>query len=265
MLSMTHSPLAWKVFFAPEYITTHDDPLLQRALRTQASDQDLTGVWLRWAARPIFINSLGVPHGALNDFFAGAKMRNRAEATNKRYAYSLSVWVNFLASKGKEWDSADENDVMDFKFWRRSDIRNPRRISGSAWGNDLAALSTFYDWGHRVLEVPTLFESDEILTRKSRYGYSSDPSRGADLRPSTVRNADVKWLTPRAYQRWRDIGIHGLTPQGAERTRWRPRSQSRDAGFVDGLYGSGLRLQEWASVLTLELDRELTGHEYASL
>lgn len=191
-------------------------------------------------------------------------MRNRAEATNKRYAYSLSVWVNFLASKGKEWDSADENDVMDFKFWRRSDIRNPRRISGSAWGNDLAALSTFYDWGHRVLEVPTLFESDEILTRKSRYGYSSDPSRGADLRPSTVRNADVKWLTPRAYQRWRDIGIHGLTPQGAERTRWRPRSQSRDAGFVDGLYGSGLRLQEWASVLTLELDRELTGHEYAS-
>lgn len=261
---MTHNPLLWKVFFSPEYIATHDDPLLQSALRTQASDQDLSGVWLRWSARPIFINNLGVPHAALNGFFAGAKMRNRAESTNRRYAYSLSVWVNFLASRGMGWDSATENDVMDFKFWRRSDARNPRRVSGSAWGNDLAALSTFYDWANRILGGPALFDSDEVLTRKSRYGHSLDLSRGADLRPSTVRNADVKWLTPRAYHRWRDIGIHGLTTQGAERTRWRPRSQSRDAGFVDGLYGSGLRLQEWASILTLELNREVTGGEYAS-
>lgn len=261
---MTHNQLVWKVFFSPDFILTQDDPLLQNALRTHANDQDLSGVWLRGSARPIFINNLGVLHAALNDFFAGAKMRNRAASTNRRYAYSLSVWINFLASVGMDWDAATEKDVMDFKFWRRSDVRNPRRISGSAWGNDLAALSTFYHWANRVLEGPALFAADEILTRKSRYDYSLVPSRGADLRPSTVRNADVKWLTPRAYQRWRDIGIHGLTAQGAERTRWRPRSQSRDAAFVDGLYGSGLRLQEWASILTLELNRDVTGSEYAS-
>ncbi|MEA5456795.1 site-specific integrase [Sinomonas sp. JGH33] len=260
---MSESPVVWKVFFAPDHIDLNDDELLCRALCSVAGDDDPSGVWLSWAGRPIFLDGSGVPHTALNGFFAGAKMRNRAASTNKRYAYTLSVWVNFLAARGKVWDSAVENDVMDFKFWRRSDARNPRRVSGSAWANDLAALATFYDWARRVLGGPSLFAAPELAPKRQKPFAGSRPT-GSDLRPATVRGADVKWLSPRAYARWRDVGIHGLTPKGAERARWRPRSQSRDAAFVDGLYGCGLRLQEWASVLVLEVDRAVAGRQYAA-
>ena len=67
----------------------------------------------------------------------------------------------------------------------------------------------------------------------------------------------MKWFSPGAFRRWRDVGILGIAPDGAERIRWRPRSLTRDAAFVDGLYGTGLRLQEWASVLVNKL-RKLT-------
>ncbi|MDP9985903.1 site-specific integrase [Citricoccus sp. NPDC079358] len=254
--------MAWQVFFAPDRIDWASDELLNRALGSFAYDRDASGAWLPWAGRPIFVDAAGVPHSALNGFFAGVKMRNRAASTNRRYAYSLSVWVNFLAARGKDWDSAVEDDVVDFKFWRRSDPRNPRRVSGSAWASDLAGLAMFYDWAGRVVGGPPLFAAAEA--NGFRMGHAGGGARRTDLRPSTVRGADVKWLSPRAYRRWRDVGIHGLTPLGSERVRWRPRSQSRDAAFADGLYGSGLRLQEWSSVLMLELDREVSDSQYAS-
>jgi hypothetical protein len=38
--------------------------------------------------------------------------------------------------------------------------------------------------------------------------------------------------------------------------RGAPENEDRDAAFVDGLYGTGLRLSEWASVLDVELPTE---------
>ena len=55
-----------------------------------------------------------------------------------------------------------------------------------------------------------------------------------------------------------------MTRDGVEKVRWRPRSQFRDAAFVDGLYGSGLRLQEWASILTLDLRQPAAGRKYTT-
>jgi site-specific recombinase XerD len=63
----------------------------------------------------------------------------------------------------------------------------------------------------------------------------------------------VKWLDPGGYTCWRDIGLRGLDRQGREVERWRGRSGQRDCAFAGGLYGTGLRLSEWASVLLVEL------------
>ena len=68
-----------------------------------------------------------------------------------------------------------------------------------------------------------------------------------------VRHRDVKWLDPGGYAAWRDIGLRGLDRQGREVELWRGRNSQRDCAFADGLYGTGLRLSEWASVLLVEL------------
>ncbi len=212
--------------------------------------------------RPFFVNDEGELHAALNLFFASGRMRNRSEGTNRKYAHALRVWMDFLARKGKEWDAAVDEDVLDYKFWRRTDERNPRPVSGSTWAGDVAALTIFYDWARRAAQgPPILFESEG---RERSGWHPGRPQGGLVFQPSTVRGADVKWLSPGAFRLWRNVGIHGMTRDGDERVRWRPRSQSRDASFVDGLYGSGLRLQEWASILTLELRQPTKGRKYTT-
>ncbi|MFF0746775.1 hypothetical protein ACFYVL_40970 [Streptomyces sp. NPDC004111] len=68
-----------------------------------------------------------------------------------------------------------------------------------------------------------------------------------------VRSKNVKWLDPAGYARRVDVGLRGLNLHGREIDGWRGRNSQRDCAFVDGLYGTGLRLSEWASVLRLEL------------
>ena len=70
-----------------------------------------------------------------------------------------------------------------------------------------------------------------------------------DLMPRGPRQKDIKWLDPAGYRRWRDLGLRGLEVDGRENGTFRGRNDHRDAAFADSLYGTGLRLTEWASVL----------------
>jgi hypothetical protein len=71
--------------------------------------------------------------------------------------------------------------------------------------------------------------------------------------PRARRQEDVKWLDPDGYKRWRDLGVRGLDLSGRHDRWWRGRNGDRDAAFCDGLYGTGLRVPEWASVVLPEL------------
>ncbi|MBD2834923.1 hypothetical protein ID871_30105 [Streptomyces pratensis] len=52
------------------------------------------------------------------------------------------------------------------------------------------------------------------------------------------------------FEQWRDIGLRGYGFDGLRRTGWSGPNEDRDAVFVDGLYGTGLRLQEWEASWT---------------
>lgn len=67
------------------------------------------------------------------------------------------------------------------------------------------------------------------------------------------------------FEQWRDVRLSGYGFDGARRAGWRGRNEDRDVAFVDGLYGTGLRLQEWGSVLDVELLRSSTARLFAGL
>lgn len=69
---------------------------------------------------------------------------------------------------------------------------------------------------------------------------------------------------PAGYRRWRDLGLRGHDLDGRPDPRWRGRNDQRDAAFADGLYGSGLRLAEWASVLLVELPEDDPARGYTT-
>jgi integrase len=198
--------------------------------------------------QPFLIGPDGRPDIRVNEFFASRRVLAMSPLTWKKYAHTLGLWLNFLIVLDRSWDSAREEDGEYFKEWRLTDGSNPRPVDGATFAGDLAALRSFYRWAARQHGV-----ADPVAT-----------ARDFDLRPRGVRDKDIKWLDPGGYRRWRDLGLRGHDRDGRQDGGWRGRNDQRDAAFADGLYGSGLRLTEWASVLLLEMPEDDPSRGYST-
>ncbi|SDP15959.1 hypothetical protein SAMN04487981_117121 [Streptomyces sp. cf386] len=184
----------------------------------------------------------GLPDLRVNAFFASPTMRNLTDLTNRDYAYSLGLWLNFLLVLGRGWWEATEDDATEFQFWRLTDPGNDQRVQKSSFAKDVAGCKKFYKWVGRRYQVVDPF--DELEYERGR------------------RQENVKWLDPAAIRRWRDLGLRGRGLDGRRDCRWRGRNDQRDGVFVDGLYGTGLRLTSWGSVVLPELPRMAPGRGY---
>lgn len=198
--------------------------------------------------QPFLISPSGLPDLRVNEFFTSRRMRRMSPLTWKKYAHSLGLWLNFLTVLGREWPTATEEDAEYFKEWRITDAANPRPVEATTFRGDLVALRSFYRWAAATQGV-----ADPVAVMD-----------GYDLMPRGPRLADVKWLDPAGYRRWRDLGLRGLDTEGRQDRRWRGRNEQRDAAFADGLYGTGLRLSEWASILLGELSADDPTRGYAT-
>ncbi|WP_248511471.1 site-specific integrase [Streptomyces sp. D2-8] len=184
----------------------------------------------------------GYPDLRVNAFLASPKMRVLAETTNRDYAYSLGLWLNFLLGRGVRWWEATEDDVAEFQFWRMTDPENEEAVGGSAFSKDVAACKKFYRWVRKKYRVADPFEEF-----------------GA---PEAKRRSDVRWLDPAAVARWRDLALGGRTLSGRRDRSWRGRNEQRNVAFVNGLYGTGLRVASWGSVVLPELPSSVAGRAY---
>ena len=184
----------------------------------------------------------------LTGYFNSHKFRRLAPATKKSYLADYRVFFDFLWMRDKIWDQVTSDDIEDFEDWRRRAPDNPRKIGGSKWMRELAALNVLYKWafqkGH--LDVSPLLTQIVML----RTGQSVEK---LDVSARDVRSSNVKWVTPRAFHVWRDIGILGYGSDGLPDEGWRGRNGDRNAAFTDLLFDSGLRLTEGATLFTLEL------------
>ena len=204
----------------------------------------------------------GRPDVRINTFFSSPRMRSRSDLTVKKYAISVGIWLTFLDATGRRWWEATEDDVGEFKFWRMTDSRNPRRVTGGTVHGDLVAVSSFYEWAERRYGVSNPVTRHVIHRRDSAWGEQADEVGGYKAGPHIIRDCDVKWFDPAGYRRWRDLGLRGFGVDGVEVDSWRGRNAQRDCAFADGLYGTGLRLAEWGSVLAIELPADDPGRGF---
>lgn len=181
----------------------------------------------------------------------------------RRYAYTLVVWLDFLMAIGRSWNEATARDVEAFKDWRLTDMRNYERIQATSFDTDRAGLNTFYTWAsgwygiaNPVKTVPaagTDSADASLHSSGATEGHRYSNRRRDPLRPAGSKRRQVKWLLRPALEQWRDIGLRGYGFDGCRKTGWRGFHEDRDVAFVDGLYGTGLRIREWASILDIEL------------
>jgi hypothetical protein len=196
----------------------------------------------------------------LSEFFRRSKFATRARGTQESYVLDYRLLFTFLWQRGRNWDEIRAEDLEDYEYWRRRDRNNLGRIGGSKWGRELAAFRLLYDW---AVSRRHMSGSPVVLCTKQLPDGSS--VKVPELAPTDTRSYNVKWLTPRAYRLWRDVGLRGYTADGLPDETWRGRNDGRDAAFADLLLSSGLRRREAGSLLLAELpDTTVTQRYYAA-
>lgn len=207
--------------------------------------------------QPFLLRPDGVPDRDVLGYFNSRYFRRYSPQTQTSYAGDLKVHLSFLESQGIDWRDATDDDLLNYEFWRRRDARNSRRVGGAKFARELAACRSFYEWQvarGAMARSPVVVRM--IGRRDARRG------GGAALRPSDARPTRVKWLTPRAYRRWRDVGLAGYGADGMRDRSWRSRNDGRNLALADALWASGLRLQEGTTLLTLELPVASDGERF---
>lgn len=190
-------------------------------------------------------------------YFASSEFRRLARGSQVSYATDLKVFLSFLERLGVNWRDATHDTLLDYDYWRRKDDRNPRRVSGAKFARELAAVSHFYRWQVRrgtvasspVRSIPVRDRRGDIVLR-------------SQIQPANVRSVKVKWLTPRAYRRWRDVGLGGYGSDGLPDTSWRGRNDGRNLAMSDFMWASGLRLREAGIILLPELPESTGAEQY---
>jgi integrase len=197
---------------------------------------------------PFFLDPSGRADWLVNAFWRSPGIRGLKADTQRRYAYSLKVWLDFLVMLGRRWDQVSRAELATFKEWRLSAEDNPGCVSANAFSVDRAAIRSFYLWAAEQAGV-----ANPVGVRVVAGGLLGPDRIVVEGTPAGVRRADVKWLTPQAFRLWRNLGLRGFTTAGLPDERWRGRTEDRDVAFVEGLFGTGLRLGEWSSQLTIEV------------
>jgi len=228
------------------------DPLVVRSADVLARAR------ARWRQEglPFLLSPEGLPDRRVNAWFSSAEIRLLKPLTWKKYGTCLRMWLNFLEQVDAAWDDATPELVEDFTVWRLTDPRNSRRVEPGTVHTDLVVLKQFYAWAAREYGL-----ASPVLMR-TLYVQGVGRVEKVAAAPSAVRNSAVKWFEPDGYVRYRDLGLLGLTVDGLDDPSWRGRNPQRDAAFADGLYGTGLRLTEWGSVLDIELPEDDPSRSY---
>lgn len=179
------------------------------------------------------------------EFFRSAAFQSLAAGSQESYAPDIQLFLSFLSVQGIDWRAVTFEHVADYEFWRRRDHQNPDRVGAATFSRDLAAIKKFYDWQQ--------WRGNVVVSPVAPRTPSSNGDSSSRLQPNAARSVQLKWLTPRAYKRWRDVGLGGYHGDGRRDATWRGRNDGRNLAFAEALWSSGLRLREAGTLVLGEI------------
>jgi site-specific recombinase XerD len=197
----------------------------------------------------------GVPYDAnLDRFFLDLPLNGvRSPHSLRAYGYDVAVWVRFLhAACGKTVWAATRADVDAFHRARRREEAGAR-ISAASWNRGIAALEKLYRWAQLEGLVASSPFTHRDVWRQGHGGGRVRVVARNDSYERAARRSDVRFISLEDYRVFRDVGLRGLTVDGAERPSARDRNGARNALFAELLVTTGLRLSEASFLLAVEI------------
>jgi site-specific recombinase XerD len=204
---------------------------------------------------PFILDDRGGYDLDLNRFFrACPTMGVRSPNSLEAYARDLLVWMRFLSERreGKLIWQADREDLAAYHAARRRSAP-VHRISAASWNRAVAALEKFYGWAtEEELIAVSPFGSSGTAWRRIRGGRLV-PTKTVRAREPGARRGDLRFVGLDHFLAFRDVGLRGRRPDGCEDPAWSGRHGERNVLFAELLVTTGLRLEEAASLLAVEL------------
>jgi site-specific recombinase XerD len=202
---------------------------------------------------PIILCDGAVYDDALDRFFMDLPLNGvRSLHSLRAYGYDVMVWLRFLAEAcGKTVWSAERTDVTAFhRARRRADAGF--RISAASWNRSVASLEKLYRWAElEGLVASTPFTHRDVW-RRGHGGRRARIAARNDAYERVAKRLDVRFISLEDHRAFRDVGLRGLTIDGAERSGARDRNGARNALFAEMLVTTGLRLEEASFLLASE-------------
>jgi site-specific recombinase XerD len=203
---------------------------------------------------PFILDNCGGYDLDLNRFFrACPTMGVRSSNSLRAYARDLLVWMRFLSERRENkpiWQ-ANREDVAAYHAARRRSAP-VHRISAASWNRAVAALEKFYVWAVEEELIPASPFGSSTTWRRVRGGRFA-PVRTVRAREAGARRGDLRFVGLDHFLSFRDVGLRGWQLDGCEDAAWSGRHGERNALFAELLVTTGLRLEEAASLLIVEL------------
>ncbi|MFL4946553.1 site-specific integrase [Streptomyces sp. MMS24-I31] len=164
----------------------------------------------------------------LSRYLCRSSFARLAPETKRNYTDDYCLLFDFLWSRGKTWSDATADDLWAFEDWRTRSLRNPRRVGGARWNRGLAALIRLYEWAAQREHVMV-----NPVVMRAVLGRNGERVLVPAARAKNARSSEVRWLTPRAFRRWVEVGLLGYGADGVPYPGWSGRLADRNGAFAD--------------------------------
>lgn len=191
------------------------------------------------AGTPVFLDEMTMlPIEPLCSWFRHLAYDDKDAKTLHEYAYIVRRFVHFLESRGRGLLDPTESDIQGYRVLRTQTQDKP--VGDTTWAKEAQLLNQLYGWlverghlGHRPLR----------MTRKG----------GNPLAPRLQRGMDIRHMTLAQYRYFRDVGLGGQLPNSQVSPVFRGRAPLRNRAAADLALSTGMRPEEWSTVLLPEL------------
>lgn len=229
-----------------------DDDLAIRVVKRAADAHPLRGIH----SIPRIVRGAEDYDPAVESFLLAMPRQGVRSAHSMRaYATDISIWLRFLAARGKHVWGADGTDVSDFHAARRTEDA-AFAISIKSWNRSVAALDKLYAWAEerRLVRESPLPKRLGWVRPGSNLPAVLVNRNLAYERGGSAPGETVKFISLDEYNSFRSVGLQGRRPDGSARPNDRGRNGWRNRLFADLVVTTGLRLEECSALLSSELE-----------
>jgi site-specific recombinase XerD len=191
------------------------------------------------AGTPVVLDETTMlPVEPLCSWFRHLVYEEKDAKTLREYAYIVRRFVHFLESRGRDLLDATESDFQAYRLLRTQVQDKP--VGDATWGKEAQLLNQLYRW---------LVEHGHLRHRPLRM----TPKGRNPLAPRLQRGMDIRHMTLAQYRYFRDVGLGGQLPDSQASDGFRGRAPLRNRAAADLALATGMRPEEWSTVLLPEL------------